>query len=98
MPREQQIRFWAGVKLPVAILINSGGKSIHGWIRIDAKDAQDWQQRVEGNLFDLLTAIGADKACKNEARLSRMPGHFRTEKGRWQRVLYMNPEGGQVIP
>ncbi|MCG3150165.1 MAG: hypothetical protein PCFJNLEI_03643 [Verrucomicrobiae bacterium] len=98
MPRDQQIRFWAGVKLPVVALLDSGGKSVHGWVRIDAADAADWQQRVEGKLFDMLTAIGADKACKNEARLSRMPGHYRAEKSRWQRVLYLNPTGGQVIP
>lgn len=98
MPRDQQIRFWAGVKLPVVALLDSAGKSVHGWIRIDAANAADWQRRVEGKLFDILTAIGADKACKNEARLSRMPGHFRTEKHRWQRILYLNPTGGQVIP
>ena len=98
MPREQQIRFWAGVKLPVVALLDSGGKSIHGWIWIDAANADDWQRRVEGGLFDILTAVGADRACKNESRLSRMPGHFRAEKHRWQRILYLNPNGGQVIP
>ena len=98
MPRDQQIRFWAGVKLPVVALVDSGGKSIHGLVKIDATNADDWIQRVEGRLFDILTAIGADKACKNEARLSRTPGHYRTEKKRWQRVLYLNPTGGQLIP
>ncbi len=98
MRRDQQIRFWAGVKLPVVALLDSAGKSVHGWIKINAVNTADWQRRVEGNLFAMLTAIGADKACKNEARLSRMPGHYRTEKQRWQRVLYLNPTGGQVIP
>lgn len=98
MPRDQQIRFWAGVKLPVVALLDSAGKSVHGWIRIDATDADEWVRRVEGKLFNLLTAVGADGACKNETRLSRMPGHFRAEKTRWQRILYLNPTGGQVIP
>ena len=80
MPRGEQIQFWAGVKLPVVALIDSGGKSIHGWIRIDAANADEWTQRVEGKLFDTLAAVGADGTCKNEARLSRMPGHLRTEK------------------
>ena len=97
MPREQQIQFWAGVKLPVVALLDSGGRSIHGWIRIDAANAAEWTRRVEGKLFDILTAVGADGACKNEARLSRMPGHFRAEKGRWQRLLYLDPVGGPVI-
>jgi hypothetical protein len=98
MPRERQIQFWAGVKLPVVALVDSGGKSIHGWVRIDAANAHEWTQRVEYDLFDMLTAVGADSMCKNEARLSRMPGHFRSEKHRWQRVLYLNPTGGPVIP
>ena len=98
MPREQQIRFWAGVPLRVVALVDSGGKSIHGWVRIDAANADAWSRRVEDKLFALLTPVGADGACKNEARLSRMPGHFRAEKKRWQRLLYLNPAGGSLIP
>jgi hypothetical protein len=98
MSRKQQIQFWAGVPLPVVALLDSGGKSVHGWIRINAINADEWTRRVEDKLFPLLTAVGADSACKNEARLSRMPGHFRTEKNRWQRVLYLDPPGGPVIP
>lgn len=98
LPREQQIQFWAGVKLPVVALIDSGGKSIHGWIRIDAANVEDWSRRVERKLFALLKAVGADGACKNEARLSRMPGHFRAEKNRWQSLLYLDSVGRPVIP
>ncbi len=98
MSREQQIQFWAGVPLPIVALLDSGGKSVHGWIRIEAATADEWTRRVENKLFDLLTTVGADAACKNEARLSRMPGHFRTGKERSQRVLYLNPAGGPVIP
>lgn len=98
MLREKQIQFWAGVKLPVVALLDSGGKSIHGWIRIDATNADEWTRRVENELFEILTAMGADAACKNEARLSRMTGHYRIEKGNWQRLLYLDPVGGPVIP
>lgn len=98
MSREQQIHFWAGVKLPIVALLDSGGKSVHGWIRIDAPNAGEWTRRVEHKLFALLTAVGADGACKNEARLSRMPGHFRAETGHWQRLLYLDPVGKPVLP
>jgi hypothetical protein len=94
---EQQIRFWAGVPLPIVALVSSGGKSVHGWVRIDAFDADDWTRRVERKLFDLLAAVGADAACKNEGRLSRMPGHFRAYTNKWQRLLYLNPVGGPII-
>lgn len=98
MSREQQIHFWAGVKLPIAALVDSARRSVHGWIRIDAANAGEWTRRVEDKLFTLLTAVGADAACKNEARLSRMPGGFRAETGRCQRLLYLNPAGGPVFP
>ena len=97
MSREHQIHFWAGVKLPIAALVDSAGRSVHGWIRIDAANAGEWTRRVEDKLFALLTPVGADGACKNEARLSRMPGHFRAETGRCQRLLYLNPAGGPVL-
>jgi hypothetical protein len=97
MPLKEQVSFWAGVALPIVALITSGGRSIHGWIRIDAADADEWTQRVEVKLFDFLVALGADATCKNEARLSRMPGHFRAETNKWQRVLYLDPVGGPII-
>ena len=98
MPRARQIEFWAGVMLPVVALIDSGGKSIHAWVRIDAAGATEWERRVEDKLFGLLGALGADRACRNEARLSRMPGHLRRDTGRQQRLLYLNPDGGPLIP
>lgn len=96
IPLEQQIQFWAGAPLPIVALVSSGGKSIHGWIRIDAANVDEWTLRVESNLFAILRAIGADPACKNEARLSRMPGHFRAETQNWQRLLYLDPVGGPI--
>jgi hypothetical protein len=98
MVRNDQIRFWAGVKLPVVALIDSAGKSIHGWVKVDAQDAAEWTWEVEGKLFSILRALGVDSSCRNEARLSRMPGHFRREKKKQQRVLYLNPTGGAIIP
>ena len=98
MPREQQIQFWGGVALPVIALIDSGGKSIHGWVRTNATDAGEWERDIENDLFGMLMPMGIDGACRNEARLSRMPGHFRTEKDRWQRVLYLDPYGDAVTP
>jgi hypothetical protein len=98
MPREDQLRFWWAVDLPVCALIDSGGKSLHAWIRIDEiETADEWTDLVEERLFrHYLTPLGCDAACRNEARLSRLPGHFREEKGRWQRLLYLAPEGRAI--
>ncbi len=98
LPREDQIRFWYAVDLPVCALIDSGGKSLHAWIRIDGIETADaWTAQVEQLLFALrLVPLGCDPACRNEARLSRMPGHFRSEKNRWQRILFLAPEGRRI--
>jgi len=98
MSREDQLRFWWAVKLPVCALIDSGGKSLHAWIRVDGLNtAEQWTNVVENNLFARwLIPLGCDAACRNESRLSRLPGHFRAEKGKWQRILYLAPEGRAI--
>jgi hypothetical protein len=98
MSREDQLRFWWAVNLPVCALIDSGGKSLHAWIRIDGvRTAAEWEAQVERELFGRwLIPMGCDPACRNEARLSRLPGHYRVEKERWQRLLYLAPEGRPI--
>ena len=98
IPREDQLAFWWAARLPVVLLVDSGGKSVHGWVRVRGVDcATDWARVVERHLFGrLLEPLGVDPACKNESRLSRLPGHYRSEKGAWQRVLYLAPDGKAV--
>ncbi len=92
--REDQIAFWSSVKLPIMALIDSGGKSIHAWIdvqelaRIETKE--DWKNSIEDRLYhQMLIPLGIDAACKNPARLSRLPGYFRKETGHFQRLLWL---------
>ena len=99
LSREDQIRFWSAIKLPVAALIDSGGKSLHAWVKVDCPGAEAWERDVERRLYmERLIPLGVDSTCRNEARLSRLPGHFRGETNRWQRVLYLAPEGRPVTP
>jgi hypothetical protein len=98
LPRDEQLAFWWAARLPVVLLVDSGGKSVHGWVRVrDVTCAAEWGRSIEQHLFrDLLQPLGVDPACKNESRLSRLPGHQRKETGRWQRLLYLAPEGKAV--
>ena len=101
LPRESQIRFLSAAQLPIVCLIDSGGKSIHAWLQVSkiatVTTSDQWQLNIKQNLYDrLLTPLGADGACSNPARLSRLPGHFRTEKSEFQRLLWLSPEGRQV--
>lgn len=94
LSREDQLAFWKAIPLPVAALIDSGRKSIHGWIAVDGiQTAEQWEQYVEIQLYkQMLIPIGVDPACRTESRLSRLPGHLRKEKGKWQKLLYLNPK------
>ena len=91
VPMDEQLAFWCGFPAPVAALIHSGGKSIHALLKVDCSDREAWTNEVEGVLFgSVLTPIGVDSACRNEARLSRIPGHTRADKDRLQKLLYLN--------
>ena len=81
----------------IAAIIYSGGKSFHAWLRCEGvTTAEEWQAQVKDGLFSVLTKLGADPACKNPSRLSRLPGMFRADKSNWQRLLYLAPEGGTI--
>jgi hypothetical protein len=97
--RNQQVCFWysmiAKKVFNIAALIDSGGKSIHAWVRVNLKTEADWDKYVRGEIYDqdrgLMAIMGADRSCQNPSRLSRLPGHYRKEKNAWQRLLYLNP-------
>ena len=95
LSKPDQLAFWWGYSTaPIAALIDSGGKSVHALLRVDMASRERWESEVESKLFArVLCPLGCDRACRNESRLSRLPGHFRREKNAWQRVLYLNPEG-----
>jgi hypothetical protein len=101
LSREDQIRFWSAVKLPVVCLIDSGGKSIHAWLQVSklaqVETSDQWAAEIKGRLYGaILTPLGVDSACSNPARLSRLPGHYREEKQAWQRLLWLSPEGRPI--
>jgi hypothetical protein len=92
LPIEDQMAFWAGFPAPISAVTFSGGKSVHALIRVDCADRAAWETDVEQMLFGkILKPMGIDPLCKNEARLSRLPGHFRVDKGQMQKLLYLNP-------
>jgi len=101
LSREDQIRFWSQVKLPITALIDSGNKSIHGWIDVQrlakVETQEKWQSEIKMRLYDrILKPLGVDVSCSNPARLSRLPGHWRGKEA-IQRILWLSPEGRPVL-
>jgi hypothetical protein len=94
MDKADQLAFWWGYRsAPIAALIDSGGKSIHAWLRVDCPDRATWERKVEGTLFGkVLVPLGCDPQCRNEARLSRLPATTAGRRTR-QRLLYLIRKG-----
>ena len=75
LPISEQDAMYRKLELPIAALVHSGGKSLHAIVHVDAKDLDEYRQRVDF-LYDFLEKQGMeiDKQNRNPSRLSRMPG------------------------
>ena len=69
------------LRLPIRVLVHSGGKSLHAIVHIGAVDYKQYQERVD-YLYTVCRRHGldVDTQDKNPSRLSRLPGFMRGEK------------------
>ena len=74
-------------KLPLSVVIDSGGKSLHGWVRVDASNKEEWNERRDV-VYRQLEALGIDPKNKNASRFSRLAGVMRN--GNEQKLLAIN--------
>jgi RecA-family ATPase len=86
---QEQDELYRRYELPIAALVYSGGKSLHAIVKVDAKDAEEYYDRVDF-LYNFLQKQGIeiDKQNRNPSRLSRMPGV--TRKGKAQYLAATN--------
>jgi RecA-family ATPase len=84
IPKEEQYHAVVSSGMPVAVLIDSGNKSLHAWIRVDAPDAAEYKRRV-AIIWDWFSGINLDKQNRNPSRLSRCPDGWRTVDGEVRR-------------
>jgi len=75
---EQQKALMEELKIPIAIMVYSGGKSIHSIVRINAITEAEYREKVD-YLYKVCekNGLSIDKQNKNQSRLSRMPGAIR---------------------
>jgi hypothetical protein len=91
-PRELWLKALARLPLPIASVIDSGGSSIHALFRVDAENKRHWDDLVRSKFKTPLTRLGADPRAMTAVRLTRLANCFRAEKGKLQRLLYLNQE------
>jgi hypothetical protein len=72
MPEEQQRTAWRVLGLPEpSVMVSTGGKSVHCyWVLQEALQPEEWRP-VQTRLIE---HCGSDPACKNPARVMRLPG------------------------
>lgn len=90
MPVGKQLAMIHEMRLPVAAIVTSGGKSVHAVVHVDASDRKEYRQRVQA-LYEYCRQSGftCDEQNRNPSRLSRLPG-FRRGDG-WQRLVQAGP-------
>ncbi len=88
IPKEDQERILRDSGLPIAALIDSGGESIHAWVRVDAKTKEEFHERRERLWESLPEGFIIDSQNKNPSRFSRCPGARRGEG--FQKLLDVN--------
>jgi RecA-family ATPase len=93
IPKEEQYHAVIASGMPVAALIDSGNKSLHAWIRVDAPDAKEYARRVE-IIWGWFSGINLDKQNRNPSRLSRCPDGWRTVDGNVRRQTLLALEFG----
>jgi hypothetical protein len=59
--------------VPCSAIIDSGGKSVHAWVRVDAGTREQYAARAQ-KLFEMFETYQPDTNCGNPARLSRLAG------------------------
>jgi len=85
LPKPEQEQRLRSSGLPISVLIDSGGKSIHAWVRVDASSRKEWDARRD-EIYKALA--GVDPKNKNPSRFSRLPGAWRGESQ--QKLLATN--------
>jgi hypothetical protein len=102
IPLDLQLAFLCKLPLPISVILTSGGRSVHAWVKCDALDMTNYRDQ-SAMLLKFLARFGVDGKNKNPSRLSRLPGVKRVigadGDGR-QRVIYLspNPKSKEIIP
>jgi hypothetical protein len=90
-PKALWLRAIARLPLPIVMITNSGGNSIHALVKVDCKTKQECDA-VIARFEPTLVVLGADPGSLTAVRLTRLPNCYRASKRAWQELLYLNAE------
>lgn len=77
IPKEKQLGMILDSDLPCSAIIDSGGKSIHAWVRVDAESREEYDAAVDSLYAMFPEDCQPDTQCRNPSRLARGAGFRR---------------------
>jgi hypothetical protein len=82
------VSFLAQLPMPIVSIANSGGKSFHAVIRLEAATKRDWDE-LRSVCIKWLVPYGADPRAIRAVQLTRLPNCMRGSQN--QELLYLDP-------
>lgn len=81
MSLAKQLAYYKALNLPCAALVSTGANSVQAWIKVSAKNREEYEERVE-YLFKTLDGQGfkVDSQNADPTRMVRIPGVLRNGK------------------
>jgi RecA-family ATPase len=76
--KQEQWNLIVQSKIPATAVIYSGGKSLHAWVRVDAQNRAEYDERVK-ILYKHFEDYKPDTQNKNPSRFSRLPNCVRAK-------------------
>lgn len=92
IPKDKQYGAILSSGLPVTAVIDSGNKSLHAWVRVDAEDHEQYKERAE--IVYELFGEELDGQNHNPNRYSRAPDGRRTVEGETRRQTLLRINAG----
>jgi RecA-family ATPase len=86
---KQQWQLLKESKLPCSTISYSGNRSLHAMVRVDARNEQEYTERV-AMLMNHFSAYEVDEKNKDPSRLTRLPGCTRGDTGKKQLLLQVD--------
>lgn len=100
LPLELQLALLGRLRLPIGLILDSGGRSYHAWVKSYARTLSAYRAESQ-YLLGQLEDFGFDRGNKNPSRFARQPGVMRnigarkteppSNVGVAQRIVYLNP-------
>lgn len=80
--KEQQLAAFHAIGLPISVCTDSGNRSLHALVNVDAPDESAYRERFEilREYCDQALGLKVDRKNKNPSRFTRMPGAKRARR------------------